>query len=302
MHIPVLLTETIAGLQPQKSQNFIDGTFGGGGHTAVILQKTAPDGLVFAFDKDASAIKRAQSFGERVVPIHNSFAEMDNIEYGLRNQNIMGILLDLGFSSWQIDEAARGFSFQADGPLDMRMNNDSDLTAAAIINGWKEDELGRLFKEYGEEKHARRLAKKIVVARKDKPFNTTVALAQFVEKILGRGKKGLNPATKIFQALRIAVNNELTDLERGLQAALALLAPGGRLAVISFHSLEDRMVKHQFKEVSKRCKCPPELWRCVCDKQPEYIVITKKPIIPTKDEITNNPRSRSAKLRIIQKV
>lgn len=300
MHIPVLLSEVIQYLRPQGGQNFIDGTYGGGGHTTAILEKTKPDGELWAFDRDIEAVKRAQNV-ERIHAIHDSFGNMAAAAHGLNKINISGVLLDLGFSSLQLDDGARGFSFQASGPLDMRLDQNSNMTAAAIVNNWKEQELATLFKEYGEERYARRIAREIVSARKLSAFETTEQLVNCIKKAMPAGSK-VHPATRVFQALRIAVNDELNELKKGITGGLSLLQTGGRLAIISFHSLEDRIVKNMFKDAAKKCVCPTTAWRCTCERVQRFQIITKKPVVPGTDEISLNPRARSAKLRIIEKI
>jgi 16S rRNA (cytosine1402-N4)-methyltransferase len=300
MHIPVLLSEVVENLRPQGGQNFIDGTFGGGGHASAILEKNKPDGQLWAFDQDISAVRRAEKL-ERVHAIHDSFGSMANAKYGLHEIRISGILLDLGFSSLQLDDSTRGLSFQESGPLDMRLNQDNDMTAEIIVNSWKEEELARLFKDYGEERFARRIAREIVSARKLSALETTDQLVSVIKKAVPAGGK-IHPATRVFQALRIAVNDELNELRRGITGGLSLLQTGGRMAVISFHSLEDRIVKNMFKEAARKCVCPSTAWVCSCEKTQRFQIITKKPITPGTDEISQNPRSRSAKLRVIERI
>lgn len=301
MHIPVLLSEVIQYLRPQGGQNFIDGTFGGGGHASVILEKIKPDGQLWAFDRDIAAVERARELGDRVHAIHDSFGNVAAIEYGLDKIGISGILFDLGFSSIQLDDPKRGFSFQSSGPLDMRLNQAADMTAASIINSWSERELANLFKEYGEERYARKIANQIVTDRKNSPFESTEQLVNSIKKVSSSNEK-IHPATRVFQALRIAVNDELGELQRGITGALSLLQTGGRLAVISFHSLEDRIVKQMFKEAARKCVCPPTAWTCSCENIQHFQIITKKPVVPGDDEIAVNARARSAKLRVIERI
>lgn len=301
MHIPVLFKEVLDHLSPSVGQNFVDGTFGGGGHAVAILERIKPDGQLWAFDRDTDAVDRAKSLGERVHAIHDSFGNIAQEKYGLNNQTIMGILFDLGFSSIQLDNGERGFSFQFNGPLDMRLDRTATITASTIVNTWSEDALVKIFREYGEERFPGRIASAIVSQRRQAPFATTEQLAQCIQSVVPRTGK-IHPATQVFQALRIAVNDELNELKRGLVGAMSLLAKGGRLAIISFHSLEDRIVKQAFKDAARVCVCSPLALRCTCDRVAKFKLITKKPVVATSEEIMNNPRSRSAKLRVIERI
>lgn len=305
-HVPVLLQEVIQYLKPQPGKNYIDATLGFGGHSEEILNQTAPDGKLLGIDQDSTAlhyaIERLESFGDRFVAVKGNFAEIDELASGFLVTG--GILADIGVSSVQFDEAERGFSFQNDGPLNMRMNQDSGVTAAEIINRSSEAELAKILKEYGEEKFAKRIARKIVEARQKKHIENTKEFAEIVSAAIPRAfwPKGINPSTKTFQALRIAVNDELGVLTNFLPKAIDMLAPGARLAVISFHSLEDRIVKDYFLKRTNPCTCPPEFPKCVCGKVGDTKIITKHPITATDEEISQNPRSRSAKLRVIEKL
>jgi 16S rRNA (cytosine1402-N4)-methyltransferase len=280
-HIPVLAAEVIEGLQLQPGQTIIDGTLGLGGHTAMILDRIAPNGTVIGIDRDARNLELAKQqlavFGERVRYVHSSFSAMDTLDV-----QVDGVLLDLGFSSVHVDDASRGFSFQNDGPLDMRYDTTGELTAEVIVNGWSKDDLANLLRRLGEEPAAHRIAKAIFDARRAQRIATTAQLAEIIGAVIPRRGK-THPATKTFQALRLAVNDELGEVEKGLTAAAKVLKPGGRLAVITFHSLEDRLVKH---------------WLKASDS---FEVIGKKPIVPGREEIVSNPRSRSAKLRLAHK-
>lgn len=304
MHQSVLLAEVIAALQPYSGGVYIDGTVGAGGHTAALLAASAPDGQVFGFDRDQSALELARrqlaQFGQRVHLFHANFDRLAEITQAQSLPKADGILLDLGVSSMQFDQPERGFSFQAEGPLDMRMDASAGPTAADLVNSLPEEELANLIYQYGEERHSRRIARAIVRAR---PIHSTAELAQLVVRASGASRSErtkIHPATRTFQALRIAVNDELGALERTLPQALECLKPGGRLAVISFHSLEDRIVKNYFKQESQDCICPPEQPVCTCRHKATIDIITKKPITASLVEIDANPRARSAKLRVVE--
>lgn len=304
MHQSVLLAEVIAALQPYSGGVYIDGTVGAGGHTAALLAASAPDGQVFGFDRDQSALELARrqlaQFGQRVHLFHANFDRLAEIAQAQGLPKAEGILLDLGVSSMQFDQPERGFSFQAEGPLDMRMDASAGPTAADLVNSLPEEELANLIYQYGEERHSRRIARAIVRAR---PIHSTAELAQLVVRASGASRSErtkIHPATRTFQALRIAVNDELGALERTLPQALECLKPGGRLAVISFHSLEDRIVKNYFKQESQDCICPPEQPVCTCRHKATIDIITKKPITASMVEIDANPRARSAKLRVVE--
>jgi 16S rRNA (cytosine1402-N4)-methyltransferase len=302
-HLPVLLREVLAFLDPQSGGTFIDGTLGAGGHAAAILARTAPDGRLLGFDRDPAALafaaQRLAPFGERFIPVGHSYADMGFIAVEHDISAVDGILLDLGLSSRQLEDANRGFSFLKEGPLDMRFDPRQGETAADLINSLTAEELADIFRRYGEETHSRRIARLIVANR---PIQTTIELAELVENEIGRrGRPGRHPATKVFQALRIAVNGELDEVERGLRAAAGLLKPGGRMAVISFHSLEDRLVKNFFRDAARTCVCPPEQPVCTCGARPELRLVTRKAVQATVDEIAANPRSRSARLRVAAK-
>lgn len=304
MHQSVLLAEVIAALQPHPGGVYIDGTVGAGGHSAALLAASAPDGQVFGFDRDQSALELARrqlaQFGQRVHLFHANFDRLAEIAQAQSLPKADGILLDLGVSSMQFDQPERGFSFQTEGPLDMRMDASVGPTAADLVNSLPEEELANLIYQYGEERHSRRIARAIVKAR---PIRSTAELAQLVVRASGASRSErtkIHPATRTFQALRIAVNDELGALERTLPQALAGLKPEGRLAVISFHSLEDRIVKNYFKQESQDCICPPEQPVCTCRHKATIDIITKKPITASMAEIDANPRARSAKLRVVE--
>ncbi len=303
-HRSVLYHEIILALRPQSPGRYVDATVGAGGHAWGILDASAPDGQLFGLDLDPQALELAR---QRLAPFSNR-AELVQASYTtLRAQmrrlgwdSVQGIVIDLGVSSMQIDTPERGFSFQAEGPLDMRFDPNQLLTAGDIVNGWAERDLADIIWRYGDEQQSRRIAKAILQAR---PIELTQALADVIVRALGerKGRGRVHPATRTFQALRIAVNGELDSLEAFLPQAIEALAPGGRLAVISFHSLEDRIVKQTFRRESRDCICPPEQMVCICGHKATLIEITRHPIEATEEEIESNPRARSARLRIAEK-
>ncbi len=303
-HIPVLLQETIDGLNVHPGGRYLDATVGGGGHAQAILNASSPDGLLLGLDRDpeaaARAAERLAAFGSRVQIRPLSFIHLKDAVAASGWQHLDGVLFDLGYSSWQIDDPQRGFSFRFDAPLDMRFNPAEDETSSAadLVNELPAAELAALIRRYGEEPHSRRIAQAIVAAR---PINTTGRLAEVIAATVKR-RGPLHPATRTFQALRIAVNQELATLEAALPQAVQILRPGGRLAVITFHSLEDRIVKQFFKREQRDCICPPEAPICTCGHRATLRLINRKPIVPTPEEIAANPRSRSAKLRIAERL
>lgn len=301
-HIPVLYHEVLALLQPVANGRYLDGTVGAGGHTAGLLEHSAPAGRVLAFDRDPEAItyaqKRLAAFGARVTFVNASYADMADLAPAYGFTAVDGILLDLGLSSRQLEDDSRGFSFMREGPLDMRFDPTEGVTAADLINNLAEADLADIFWRYGEEKQSRRLARVVVEKR---PFDTTTQLAEAIAQATSRRRR-IHPATQVFQALRIAVNRELEAVERGVQAAVALLGPGGRLAVISFHSLEDRFIKQTFRQLSQACVCPPAQPVCTCGARATARLITRKAVQAKADEVAANPRSRSARLRVIEKL
>ena len=310
MHIPVLYQETIDFLQPQPGGRYIDGTVGAGGHTRGILQASAPDGKILAFDRDREAIIYARQqltdAGQRITFVHASYSRMAELAPAYGFDKADGILLDLGLSSSQLANSSRGFSFVNDGPLDMRFDTTSGPTAADLVNELEVSDLATIFQRYGEVRRSHRLAE---VIANNRPLQSTKQLADLIDResnkfgSTGHGRVSrIHPATQVFQALRIAVNNELAELERGLEAAVKLLEVGGRLVVISFHSLEDRIVKHYMREMSQECKCPPGQPVCTCGSQPVLRLVRRKVVRPTASEIASNPRSRSAKLRVAQRI
>ena len=305
-HIPVLVREIIGGVSIQPGSEFVDGTIGGGGHTNEILKKNGPNGRVLGLDADPAAIERVgKRFPDeveagRLVLVNTNFVEIEEAATDSGFNQVDGILLDLGVSSFQIDEPERGFSFQYEGPLDMRMDSNQSLSAAVIVNQWSEKEIADVIYRYGEERKSRRIARSIV---KHRPIRTTTQLAETVSRTVG-GRRGrrIHPATRTFQALRIAVNEELTVLEDVLPQCLRLLGPVGRLAVISFHSLEDRIVKRWMQSEAADYVSDPTHPMGGVSKRPTIRILTRKPLTPTDEEVASNPRSRSAKLRIAEKV
>lgn len=304
-HIPVLYDEVLDLLEPRSGGRYIDGTVGAGGHAAGILEASAPDGQLLAFDRDQEALafarERLDRFADRIVFVHASYAAMGELAPAHGFENIDGILLDLGLSSRQLEDGMRGFSFMREGPLDMRFDTSGGQTAADLVNTLPAETLADIFWEYGEERHSRRYARAIVEVR---PLETTVELADLIEAEAPGylRRKRIHPATQVFQALRIAVNRELEALETGLQAAVELLRPGGRVAVISFHSLEDRFVKNFFRDLTQECICPPRQPICTCDVEPVLDVLTRKVVMADDTEVEENPRSRSARLRVAEKL
>ena len=305
-HYSVLYQETIQAVNPKSGGLYVDCTLGAGGHASGLLEESAPNGKVLGLDVDPEALAIAQerlaSFGSRFISMHASYTTLRNAISKCGWGDVDGIIMDFGASSMQFDQAHRGFSFLYDGELDMRFNPDQTLTAAEIVNEYDKTELANLIFEFGEERQSRRIASAIIRKR---PFTTTKELAAVISGAIHHPKgkpQRIHPATRTFQALRIAVNEELMNVRDVLPEAIKALKPGGRLAVISFHSLEDRIVKHYFKNAAKDCVCPPEQFMCTCDHRAEVKIITKKPIIPTEEEIKVNSRSRSAKLRIAEKL
>jgi 16S rRNA (cytosine1402-N4)-methyltransferase len=302
-HIPVLYQEVLDLLQPQPGGLFIDGTLGAGGHTAGILEATAPNGRVLGFDKDPEAIEfagaRLAEFGDRVTLVNKSYADMPSTAPALGFDQVDGILLDLGLSSRQLDDGERGFSFRYAAPLDMRFDQTQGKTAADLVNNLSEAELADIFWRYGEEKQGRKMARIIIANR---PITTTTQLADLIEANAGQRRRRIHPATLVFQGLRIAVNQELEAVESGIPAAIELLKTGGRIAVISFHSLEDRFVKRLFRDLSQDCICPPEQLICNCDHRATVKLVTRKAVKATGAELETNPRSRSARLRVAEKL
>jgi 16S rRNA (cytosine1402-N4)-methyltransferase len=307
-HLPVLPEEVLALLDPAPGGIYLDGTVGGGGHARLILEASVPDGRLIGLDRDPSALRKAAEvlapFGDRVVLRHRNFSEAAGVLSELGISGLDGMLLDLGVSSHQLDEASRGFSFRGEAPLDMRMDPASGPTAADLVNTAAAEELARIFREFGEERWAGRIARRIVQVRQQHPLTTTRQLAELVRDAVPGGKAParIHPATRVFQALRIQVNQELEHISRGIAEAIDLLNPGGRLVVISFHSLEDRIVKRFFQEEAKGCICPPRLPTCVCNHRPSLELLTRKGVRASDAEVEANPRARSAVLRAVRRI
>ena len=303
VHLPVMLDECIAGLNIDPAGIYVDGTAGGGGHSLAIAGKLTT-GLLVSVDRDPDAIKAAgeRLYGLNVKLVKSDYRDVDRVLKDLGIDGINGMLLDLGVSSWQLDNRERGFSYHDDAPLDMRMSKEG-MSAKDVVNGYSYEELSRIIFEYGEEKFARSIASNIVKKRESKPIESTAELAEIIkESVPQKVRREHNPCRKTFQAIRIEVNSELDALSEALDKGFEALKPGGRFAVITFHSLEDRLVKQRFAGFCQGCTCPPEFPVCVCGKKPRGKLITKKPIEPSDEETRINPRSRSAKLRIIEKL
>lgn len=301
-HISVLLNETVSALNIRPEGIYVDGTAGGAGHSLEIAKKLT-SGRLIALDRDPDAIKIASERlkGYPADVVKSNFSDMDTVLQNMNISGVDGILLDLGVSSYQLDNAQRGFSFHKDAELDMRMSKDG-ISAEDIVNNFSETQLCEIFRKYGEEKFAGRIAARIVREREKARITSTVQLADIISAAVpAAARRDAHPARRCFQAIRIAVNGELDELENVLDKAFSLLRPNGVLAIITFHSLEDRMVKHKFSEYCKGCICPPDFPVCVCGREPQGHLLTKKPIEPSADELENNPRSRSAKLRVIIK-
>lgn len=306
-HISVLLNECIDNLNIRPDGIYVDGTMGGGGHSLEIAKRLTT-GRLICIDQDPNAHeaagKRLAEYKDRITFVRDNFGNIKSILDSLGIEKIDGMLLDIGVSSHQLDEAERGFSYQQDAPLDMRMNPDRPFSAYDVVNGYDEDELDRVIFTYGEERWARRIAQFIVKEREAKPIETTGELVDIIKKAVPKGarKDGPHPAKRTFQAIRIEVNGELEVLQRAIDDVAARLAVGGRLCIITFHSLEDRIVKEAFRKQENPCICPPQFPVCVCGKKPLGRVIARKPILPSKEELEENPRSRSAKLRVLEGV
>ena len=306
-HRSVLLAETIAYLNIKPDGVYADGTLGGGGHAYEVCRRLSEKGRYIGVDQDAAAIeaakKRLLPFGDRVAIVRSNYEAMDRVLSDLGIRAVDGILLDLGVSSYQLDTLERGFSYKEDTVLDMRMDQRQSMTAADIVNDYSEDRLYRIIRDYGEDKFAKNIAKHIAAYRQKKPVETTGELAEIIKGAIPAKmrEKGGHPAKRTFQAVRIACNRELEVLENSLDELIGLLNPQGRLCIITFHSLEDRIVKAAFRRNENPCTCPPEFPVCVCGKKSRGTVITRKPILPSQKEQEENPRSKSAKLRIFEK-
>jgi len=309
-HKPIMLEECVDNLSIKPDGVYIDGTIGGAGHSSEIFKRLGRNGMLIGLDRDSFALQTSKERLSRIGGQAELILENINFRYMeevcRRNgvDAVDGILLDLGVSSHQLDEGERGFSYQKDAPLDMRMDRRADLNAAIIVNDYPEAEIRNIIRDYGEEKWAARIAAFIVKARQDKKIETTGELVDLIKAAIPSAarREGPHPAKRTFQALRIAVNDELGSLREAIEVAVSLLKREGRLCIITFHSLEDRIVKVEFQKKEKPCTCPPEFPACVCGKKPEAENITRKPIIPSDEEISENPRSRSAKLRVLKKI
>jgi 16S rRNA (cytosine1402-N4)-methyltransferase len=307
IHKPVLLGEAIESLNLKKGSVVVDGTLGAGGHAIEILKKILPDGKLIVIDRDEKAIENFKEIisKKELIGVSDNYANLENILRGRGIKTVDAILIDLGFNSDQIENAQRGFSFQKDGPLDMRYSSQTQkITAADVINNYPEEKLVGIFRNFGEERFARNIARAIISSRKEKRISRTLELVEIISaSIPQRYRNGkIHPATKVFQALRIEVNQELENLKTFLDQSIKMLASGGRLAVISFHSLEDRIVKNFFRLHSKDCVCPPKFPKCVCGHIKSLKIITKKPIGASDEEIRTNSRSRSAKMRVAERL
>ncbi len=306
-HIPIMLKEVLDGLQIKADGTYMDGTLGGAGHSSEIASRLGANGKLYGFDQDEEALaaagKRLEAFGDRVERIHANYENAVSILKEKGVTGLDGILLDIGVSSYQLDNAERGFSYMHDAPLDMRMDRSQSLSAAEIVNGWSEDEIAKILKEYGEEKFARNIAKHIVRERQKAPIETTFALNEIIKNAIpAKMRADGHPSKRSFQAIRIACNRELDVLERSLDDMIDFLNPGGRIAVITFHSLEDRIVKNAFRNAEHPCTCPPNFPVCVCGKQSKGRCVNHKPIVPGEEELEQNSRSKPAKLRIFEKI
>lgn len=306
-HLPVMPEEVLTLLRPQRGSRFLDGTLGGGGHALAILSAAEPDSILLGLDQDAdtllATIPRFSSFGERVLFRHTNFSCALTVLEEIGWDGVDGVVLDLGFSSLQVEDASRGFSFLRSGPLDMRMDRQQSLSAADIVNTASEEELKRIFREFGEEPAAGAIARLIVRSRTATPLTTTQDFVALVSRILPPSSRShLHPATRVFQALRIAVNHELDHLTTFLQHGYRLLRPGGRMVILAYHSLEDRLVKEAFRRWAASCLCPPQLPVCACAWSPQVRILTAKPLTPTPTEIALNPRARSARLRAVERI
>lgn len=307
-HDPVMLREVIDGLNVKENGTYIDATVGGAGHSIEIAKLLNADGLLIGIDQDPEALKaatkRLSGFECSVKLVSSNFSDIADVVDHVGAEHVDGILMDIGVSSYQLDESSRGFTYREDVPLDMRMNPSVEITAAYIVNEEPEDKLCQIIGQYGEERWAARIAKFICERRKEGPIATTGELVDIIRAAVPKGarQEGIHPARRTFQALRIAVNDELGSLERGIKGAVKVLGSEGRLAILSYHSLEDRIVKQTFKQMEEPCTCPREMPVCICGLKPVIRVITRKPELPSDAEIERNPRARSAKLRIAQKL
>ncbi|MEG1004219.1 16S rRNA (cytosine(1402)-N(4))-methyltransferase RsmH [Clostridium sp.] len=306
-HVSVLLNECLEGLDIKEDGKYVDCTLGGAGHSSEIIKRLSKDGLLIGIDQDKDALKaagkRLEEYDNKVL-VHNNFHNIGEIIDELGVGKVDGILMDLGVSSYQLDEGERGFSYMKDAPLDMRMNRDIDFSAYDIINGYSETELYKIIKDYGEERFAKRIASFIVTRRAEKPIETTLELVDIIKSAIPAKlrREGPHPAKRTFQAIRIEVNGELRILNKAIEDGVSKLNKGGRMAIITFHSLEDRIVKLKFRELANPCTCPREFPICNCGKVATVKLIKRKAIEPSEEEVLENPRSRSAKLRVIERI
>lgn len=306
-HKSVLLNETIESLNIQPDGIYVDGTLGGAGHSSEICKRLGTNGMLIGIDQDGDAIaaasERLKEFGDKVTIVRDNYVNTPSVLANLGISGVDGILLDLGVSSYQLDTDERGFSYQHEAPLDMRMDDRNPMTAADIVNGYSLQELARVIREYGEDKFAQNIAKHICMEREKSPIETTTQLAEIIKQAIPMKMRvtGGHPAKRTFQAIRIELNRELTVLENSIGSMIDLLNPGGRLCIITFHSLEDRIVKEAYRKAENPCTCPPGFPVCVCGNKSKGKVITRKPIIPSEAELTENRRSESAKLRVFER-
>lgn len=306
-HVSVLLNESLEALNIKENGIYVDCTLGGAGHSSQIIKRLNNEGLLIGIDQDKDALKAA---GEKLKDyenkrlVHSNFSNIDSVLENLSIEKVDGILMDLGVSSYQLDEAERGFSYMQDAPLDMRMNRDEEFSAYNVVNEYSEEELTKVIRDYGEEKFAKRIASFIVNARNNKPIETTLELVEIIKNAIPAKarREGPHPAKRTFQAIRIEVNGELRILNKTIEDGVKRLNKGGRMAIITFHSLEDRIVKLKFRDLANPCTCPSEFPMCVCGKKPQVKLISRKAIEPSVEEVNENPRSRSAKLRVIEKL
>lgn len=306
-HVSVLLDECIQGLNIKPDGIYVDCTLGGAGHSSEIVKRLNEKGRLIGIDQDKDALKAAGKRLEKysnVTLVHSNFHEIKSVLDQLGIDEVDGILMDLGVSSYQLDTGERGFSYMQDAPLDMRMNRDVEFSAYDVINGYSEEELYRVIREYGEEKFAKRIAGFVVNARSNKNIETTLELVDIIKAAIPAKarREGPHPAKRTFQAIRIEVNKELEIINKTINDGVEKLSKGGRMAIITFHSLEDRIVKNSYRDLENPCNCPKEFPICVCGKKPTVKVLTRKPIDPSKEELEFNPRSRSAKLRVLEKI
>lgn len=307
-HVSVLLPECIENLDIKPDGVYVDGTTGGGGHSLEIAKKLGDNGRLICIDRDRDALnaagKRLEEYSDKITFVHSNYSELGGVLDELGIEKVDGVLLDLGVSSYQLDTAERGFSYMQDAKLDMRMDRDSSTSAYEVVNEYPEEELRRILFEYGEEKFARNIAANIVKKRAEKPIETTLELAELIKASMPKAARegGHHPAKRSFQAIRIEVNSELAGIPPVIDAAVSHMAEGGRIAIITFHSLEDRIVKQKFASLAEGCICPKSLPVCVCNNKPKVKLVSRKPIVASDEELEINPRSRSAKLRVAEKL